>query len=363
MSLAGTLDELALPDILQIVSLAEKTGRLRLTAKDGEGLIVFRRGRIIYAASNSAREAFGSILMGMKLVDEVTLRRALERQHRSHEERRLGRILVEMGALKLADLERVVQRQVQRVVGELFGFREGYFKFEPLDIPDRGEVEVDAREFLAEPGLNAHKIAIDLSRMSDESEHRREAPAAGGTAPRDEGEPVGAGCERATLQAIIADRTVPSFTGEVTAEILRTSSSVLARGLLMLVESLGISGIGQFGLPGEEGDANERARGLWLPLDEPSLMTEVVRSGHAYVGPLPRLRLHELLVALLEGPWPEQVAVLPLASHGRVKALLYGDNQPTGVPLPAADRLERLSGQIGEAISRATPAPSLPARP
>jgi hypothetical protein len=30
--------------------MAEKSGRLDLTTRDGEGLIVFRAGRVIYAA-------------------------------------------------------------------------------------------------------------------------------------------------------------------------------------------------------------------------------------------------------------------------------------------------------------------------
>jgi len=80
MSLAGHLRELALPDLLQIIALAEKTGRLDLTAPDGDGLIVFRGGRVIYAASNAAREALGSILVCRHLVSEATLRQALERQ-------------------------------------------------------------------------------------------------------------------------------------------------------------------------------------------------------------------------------------------------------------------------------------------
>lgn len=356
MSLAGTLDELALPDILEIISLASKTGRLTLTARDSEGLLVFRRGRIIYASSNSAREAFGSILVCMKLIDEPTLRKALTRQHRSHEERRLGRILVEMGALSPSDLDRVVQHQVEKVVAELFTWREGYFKFEPMEIPDCGEVEVDAREFLADTGLNAHKVALDLARHLDEDRHAR--PPADGQAPASlratPATPARAGAapERATLGAILAARQAPSFTAELTLEVLRTAATHLARGVLLRVDTQGISGVGHFGLPAENDQIEEQVRDLWFPLDEPSAIAEVASSGRPLRGRLQRTRYNEILVALLGSSWPQEAVVLPLICGGRTVAVLYGDNAPTGLPLPALDLLAPKLDSLMAAMER-----------
>ncbi|MGE5235326.1 MAG: DUF4388 domain-containing protein [Acidobacteriota bacterium] len=360
MSLAGTLDELALPDILQIISLAEKTGRLSLTTRDAEGLIVFRRGRIIYASSNAAREAFGCILVGMKLIDEATLRKALIRQHRSHEERRLGRILVEVGALSEEDLERVVQRQVEKVVGELFTWSDGFFKFEPLEIPDCGEVEVDAKEFLADGGLNAHKVALDLTRLSDEQRHgqRKGADAMGHTV---ELRLASAGRERATLQEIIGSPQPPSLTAEFTQEVLRLAASFFGRGVLMLVERQGITGIGQFGPSSPDSGASERARDLWLPIDEPSIVGEVVASRTAYRGPLLRLHLNELIVALLGKEWPKEVGVVPLTWEGQVIAVLYGDDHGLGAGLPSLMSLERRLATLTAGLAGGGQAP--PERP
>jgi hypothetical protein len=352
MSLAGTLDELALPDILQIVSLSEKTGRLTLTAPDGEGMIVFRKGRIIYAASNSAREAFGSMLVCKKLVDEETLRKALMRQHKSHEERRLGRILVEMGALSAADLDRVVQEQVERVIGFLFGWREGFFKFEPMDIPDRGEVEVDAREFLAEAGLNAHKVALDLTRLVDEQ--GRQAPPVPESVPmRHTVELVGGQpAPSATLQDIIAEHGGPALTAEVTMDLLRSASVVLARVVLLMVERHGVAGIGHIGLLDDEESADVRVRNLWLPIDEPSVIMEAVSSSSSYRGRLAHDLNNERFVAQLGGGWPDEVAVMPMSVRGRVVAVLYGDNLTTGTPIPALEPLESMLAQLGGEMAK-----------
>lgn len=365
MSLAGTLDELPLIDIFDMVFLAEKTGRLSLTCTSAEGMVVFRKGRIIYASSNSAREAFGNILVCLKLVDEPTLRKALAKQHHSREERRLGKILVEMGALKPEDLESVVQHQIERVLCELLGWREGFFKFEALDIPDRGEVEVDGREFLAERGLNTRKVALDLARRQDEVRRpgARPSPAAAKRAPAmspkhsppppapPTGEPV-------TLRQIIAGQARPSLTAETTMELLRQARGALARGVLLLVEQHGVVGVGQFGLDDGELPADERVRSLWLPLDEPSVLADTVHGAATYRGPLPEGRVHEILVAELAGEWPAEVAVLPVVASGRVVALLYGDNEPERVPIPALEPLTTLLASFGKSME----APPRPAR-
>lgn len=358
MSLAGTIEELPLPDILSILFMAEKTGRLRLSATSSEGIIVLRRGRIIYASSNSAREAFGSILICQNLVDEATLRTALLRQHRSREERRLGTILVEMGALTPGDVERVLTLQVERVLLELFSWREGFFKFEPLEITDRGEVEVDGREFLVDPGLNTHKIALDLSRRLDERQEDAAQPASVSTPRRSTaagrraaeaalpGSPPGP----LTLGELLSERQEVSLTAETTLELLRQARKALARGVLLLVDRHSLNGVGQFGIHDGETPGDERVRCLRLPLDKPSILAEVASKQKAYHGPLSRLAIHQALIASLGGSWPNEVVVLPLSIHDRTVAVLYGDNNPLRTPITDLSPLARLLAEIGERL-------------
>lgn len=363
MSLAGTIEELPLPDILSILFMAEKTGRLRLSATDSEGIIVLRKGRIIYASSNSAREAFGSILVCQHLVDETTLRTALLRQHRSREERRLGTILIEMGALTTEDVEAVLTLQVERVLLELFSWREGFFKFEPMEISDRGEVEVDGREFLVEPGLNTHKVALELSRRLDEQREVTSQPAphassrrstAAGRRAAEEALP-GSPRGPLTLGQLISERREPSLTAEWTLELLGQARKALARGILLLVDQHGLHGVGQFGIHDGETPGDERIRRLRLPLDKPSILAEVVSKQKAYHGPLSRLAIHQALMASLGGAWPNEVAVLPLCIHGRAIAVLYGDNHPLHAPITDLSPLARLLAEIGERMESPRP--------
>ena len=56
MSLVGSLEDLGLADILQIVSLARKSGRLLLRSDDGEGWIALQDGLVRGAAVKGQRE-------------------------------------------------------------------------------------------------------------------------------------------------------------------------------------------------------------------------------------------------------------------------------------------------------------------
>ena len=175
MSLFGNLEDLPLPYLLQTIAGNRMTGKLVLTRRDGHGLIVFRSGKIIYAATNSAREAFGNILVLRKLITVSTLTEALRRQVESTEERRLGTILLEMGAVDLPALARVMTEQVENVLLELFRWERGFVKFEAMDIPERGEVAVDATDLLMREGLATDEMVMRaMGRLREQHDDRIE---------------------------------------------------------------------------------------------------------------------------------------------------------------------------------------------
>ncbi|HQT95191.1 MAG: hypothetical protein B7Z61_07975 [Acidobacteria bacterium 37-71-11] len=365
MSLAGHLSELALPDLLQIVAMAEKSGRLDLTNRDGEGLIVFRSGRVIYAASNAARETLGSILVCRHMVSEEVLHKALEHQFRSREERRLGSILVEMGAVSLDALESVIYQQIQRVIGELVKWRDGYFKFEAMEIPDHGEIAVDAREFLAESGFNAHRIALELSRIADEARQEHAAGGAEGAVVSAAAVGAGVGVESdggvrqpSSLGSILAARPTPSLTAERSMELLRAGEGFFSRAVLLLVERYGLTGVGQFGVRAGDATVDESIRNLWLQLGAASLVAEAVATGRTCRGRLERTDANQLLVSELGGEWPVEAAALPIKAGPHLVAVLYGDGMPIAAPLPALDRLEARLAEIGAAIAAAERVPA-----
>jgi len=75
--------ELSVPDILQILSLGKKTGKLRLSRLGNTGEILFKNGKVIYATCDSTRNTLGQLLISQKHLTEDDLMAALELQHLS----------------------------------------------------------------------------------------------------------------------------------------------------------------------------------------------------------------------------------------------------------------------------------------
>ena len=62
MSLVGSLEDLGLGDILQIVSLARKSGHLLLRSERGDGRIVFRDGLVQAAFAKGEPDDLAGLL-------------------------------------------------------------------------------------------------------------------------------------------------------------------------------------------------------------------------------------------------------------------------------------------------------------
>ena len=112
MALAGKLKDIRPAEILIFLAESEKTGKLNFTTGTQEGMVLFRDGKIIYAASSSIRETFGSIALSLNIVSRRQLDQALLLQHKSREDKRLGEILVGFGAMKPSDVQKILTRQV-----------------------------------------------------------------------------------------------------------------------------------------------------------------------------------------------------------------------------------------------------------
>ncbi|HXY69777.1 MAG TPA: DUF4388 domain-containing protein [Gemmatimonadales bacterium] len=131
MAIEGPLRELGLHDVFQLLDLSRKTGVLRITShlRDNEGTVFFDAGAIVFASIRSNPHRIGDRLVdgGRITVEELAHARAV--QQREGSRRRLGQILVEMGALSPRELEHEVERHIEEAVFELLSWREGSFSF------------------------------------------------------------------------------------------------------------------------------------------------------------------------------------------------------------------------------------------
>jgi hypothetical protein len=144
MSLTGNLRTMALPDILQWISMGRKTGTLHLERRAVKKRIIFKRGDIYSSWSNDPRESLGQFLMRNRLVSEEQLFKALLRQEAQG--RLVGSILVADGILNEDDLRHTLQVKAEETIYDLFLWPDGAFEFKegeiPADIAVHIEIEV-----------------------------------------------------------------------------------------------------------------------------------------------------------------------------------------------------------------------------
>lgn len=134
MAIEGPLKELGIHDVFQLLDLSRKTGKLTVTSKlrHNRGSVFFEDGSIVYAEIESNPHLLGGLLLRSGKINDADLKRARDMQKQG-DERRLGTILLDLGAVSLKELERHVRTQVEEVVFELVGWREGFFSFEEGD--------------------------------------------------------------------------------------------------------------------------------------------------------------------------------------------------------------------------------------
>ena len=85
-------------------------------------------------------------------------------QHRQGDQRRLGEILVSLGAITPRELQRQVRFQIEEVVFELMSWREGYFSFTEgtlTDLPTEATVRLELAELEADSRPGAAPVMLD----------------------------------------------------------------------------------------------------------------------------------------------------------------------------------------------------------
>src|SRR6266705_2900538 len=158
MAIKGSLKEASLPDVLQLLALGQKTGCLSIADRSNFGYIYFDKGRICFASIVNRRDRLGDILVKHGKITPEQLDAGVHRQGKEHG-RKLGEILVAMGVISQADLERYMRVQIEESVFYLFTWTQGTFNFE-------AEVHPERQDFLV--SINPESLLLEGARRVDE---------------------------------------------------------------------------------------------------------------------------------------------------------------------------------------------------
>lgn len=161
MSLVGSLEDLGLADILQIVSLSRKSGMLALRSEGGDGRIVLRDGLVQGAAIKGEAEDLRTLLVRGGFVESE----AFDRARASAESGDLGLVeaIQQECGLPAERLESLRREHVERAVMRMFSWRSGEFSFEIRD-----DLSSENEDLMLPSGLNTQYLAMEASRLRDE---------------------------------------------------------------------------------------------------------------------------------------------------------------------------------------------------
>jgi hypothetical protein len=381
LGFVGRLGDMPFQDIVQMLSMSQRTGKLTLTHGASKAVLLFKQGDIIGASCDVAAQSLGQVLLARHAITESVLALALEVQQTTVPARLLGAILVDMNAVRSETLEEVFREQIKSVVHEVITWTDGAFRFERLDHPGYLDAGMGEGEVLLKSGLRADQVMLDAAQHLDETGPEvvrepspplrfpmREKGSEPGPAQRalvDLGDTLTAnqimaaltqpgtdGAEDqeahvatsdvAFLKSIIDETRASEFVGEISLMIMRCGARIVQRGLLLAVGKGSVRGVGDFGLNLPAQGASELVRRISIPLDQPSVFRTVVESRQSFRGRLARTFWDDFLARQLGGDPPEEVIAVPMVVNGRVVSIFYGDNGPGQGSVGPIDMIELL---------------------
>jgi len=161
MSLVGNLEDLSLGDILQIISLSQKSGVLALSSDLGSGRIVFRSGMVQAACLKGEPNDLRELLIGEAVIDPAGYDAALARARDLSAP--VEDTLSSEAGITRAKIDELVTRAAETSILEMFSWPAGDFSFDV-----RTELDPEDPHLILPAGINAQYLAMEGLRLRDE---------------------------------------------------------------------------------------------------------------------------------------------------------------------------------------------------
>jgi len=168
-ALEGDLAHFFPSEVLQLLQLAQASGRLEFTRAEERVDLWYERGRPVFARTSGLAVRLGELLMHRGAVSASALARALEQQ-RGEPRRRVGELLVEHGDASREQVTEAVQEVLRRIVYHVILWRDGRFRFVPGESAEGEDITLD---------LDLDRLILEGLRLADQERAARasESPA------------------------------------------------------------------------------------------------------------------------------------------------------------------------------------------
>ena len=123
--LRGRIEDTSVPELLRSVLGSGETGVLTFRRGDVTKSVYLHMGRVTYARSSDPDERLGETLL---LRGKISIREYIEASKLISPGRRLGTILIELGALEPEDLVGALEHHVKEILLDVFCWRTGEYE-------------------------------------------------------------------------------------------------------------------------------------------------------------------------------------------------------------------------------------------
>ena len=150
MALKGNLRDFSTAQLLNLISLARKTGTLTIEGSQVAHMS-FREGKLIYASLGENSNSLAYVLQNAGILSEEQ-GHVIQTRAKGTGDKQLGHLLIQAGYVTQSDIIQSVRKYILDVVYKMFTWAEGLFRFDANQIPppDRITVPIDLESVIME---------------------------------------------------------------------------------------------------------------------------------------------------------------------------------------------------------------------
>lgn len=141
MALKGNLRDFTITQLLNLITLARKTGTLILERPNERVVVSFRDGKLAYAQAGREDNSLVTILYKAKKLNAAQ-HRAIKARAGTMSDKALGLLLINANYVDQQDILNSLQSHFLEIVNRLFTWAEGLFRFENGLLPPDDKITV-----------------------------------------------------------------------------------------------------------------------------------------------------------------------------------------------------------------------------
>ena len=160
MPIKGSLSDLSITDILQMLYIGSKTGELAITNEENLVYLYLNSGNLTHIHWMNRKDRLGSLLVDNGIIEQKDLQEVLNLQQ-ERENAPLGELFLELELIDRKTLAEYIKKQMRDAIIELSGWAKGYFVFESREAyqPEGLPVSIKIDDVLLESAALKDELA------------------------------------------------------------------------------------------------------------------------------------------------------------------------------------------------------------